>query len=102
MSRVAAEAEEWVPGLAPSADLGHSHGSGAVSFAEFRRCYLRKLRRPRHALTLARLRKTAGTGVLILVTAASDAEHSPAFVLAEVLRDPLRRAATSERLENAH
>lgn len=77
--------DEWLGDLAPSAELLRRYDDDPTRFAEFRRRYLTQLDDPRHRPAADRLRELADAGDLTLLTAAQDADHGHAAVLAEWL-----------------
>jgi uncharacterized protein YeaO (DUF488 family) len=62
------------------------YGHQPERFAEFRRRYLAELGAAGPAAILDRLRETARTGTVTLLTATRDVEHSQAAVLGDLLR----------------
>ena len=88
ISRERAAIDEWARELAPSDALRRWYGHEPERFEEFGRLYRAELGAHRERLT--DLRRRSRAGVLTLVFAARDAEHSNAAVLAEVLRRDLR------------
>ncbi|MFC5200641.1 DUF488 family protein [Streptomyces kaempferi] len=85
ISRDDARLDEWLGDVAPSTGLQHWYSHEPFRFAEFRRRYLAELADPEHRSALSRLRHLTDDGKLILLTAAPDADHSHAAVLAERL-----------------
>lgn len=88
ISRERAAVDRWASELAPSAQLRRWYGHDPSRFEEFARRYRTELSDQRERLTELRRRKR--TGVVTLVFAARDAEHSNAAVLGDVLRRGLR------------
>ena len=88
MSRERGAIDVWARELAPSAELRRWYGHEPERFDEFRRRYRAELRAQRERLS--DLRRRSRSGVVTLVFAARDSEHSNAAVLAEVLRRGLR------------
>ncbi|MEV5410874.1 DUF488 family protein [Thermopolyspora sp. NPDC052614] len=84
----AARFDEWLPDIAPSAELRRWYGHEPSRFAEFRRRYLAELADPGHREALDHLRDLAEHDGLTLLTATRDLDHSQAAVLAERLRGP--------------
>lgn len=84
VSRERAAIDEWARELAPSAALRRWYGHDPERFEEFSRRYRAQLGDQRERL--ADLRQRSQTGVLTLVFAARDTEHSNAAVLADLLR----------------
>jgi uncharacterized protein YeaO (DUF488 family) len=93
LTREQARLDAWVKEVAPSTELRRWYGHRPERFAEFRRRYEEELREPERARTLERLRELARSGVLTLLTATRDLEHSNAAVLADVLRASMGVAA---------
>jgi uncharacterized protein YeaO (DUF488 family) len=88
ITRDQAAVDQWVRELAPSAQLRRWYGHDPQRFEEFARCYRAEL--GAHRERLSELRRRSRTGVVTLVFAARDAEHSNATVLGDVLRRGLR------------
>jgi uncharacterized protein YeaO (DUF488 family) len=88
ISRERAAIDDWARELAPSAELRDWYGHEQERFEEFGRRYRAELGAQRERLT--DLRRRARSGVVTLVFATRDTEHSNAAVLAEVLRRGLR------------
>ena len=88
ISRERGAIDDWARELAPSAELRRWYGHEPELFEEFGRRYGAELRAQRERLT--DLRRRSRSGVVTLVFAARDAEHSNAAVLAQVLRRGLR------------
>jgi uncharacterized protein YeaO (DUF488 family) len=84
ISRERAAIDLWARELAPSAPLRRWYGHDPERFEEFSRRYRAELDAERERLS--ELRRRSRSGVVTLVFAARDAEHSNATVLAEVLR----------------
>ncbi|KHO65487.1 DUF488 domain-containing protein [Pseudomonas flexibilis] len=83
--------DDWLPALAPSADLRKAFGHSPERFGEFRDAYRRELAaHPEHWWPLL---EPAGRGTLTLLYAAKDERHNNAVVLAEFLEDELERQA---------
>ncbi|MGW3815357.1 SLAC1 family transporter [Streptomyces sp. NPDC005046] len=85
--------DEWLPEVAPSAELQRWYGHNPQRFGEFRRRYLTELDDQGHRQAADRLRDLAGHGSLTLLTATQDMDHSHAALLAEWLTDPGRHDA---------
>jgi uncharacterized protein YeaO (DUF488 family) len=83
ISRERGAIDDWARELAPSADLRSWYGHDAARFEEFGRRYRAELVAQRERLT--DLRRRSRSGVVTLVFAARDTEHSNAAVLADVL-----------------
>jgi uncharacterized protein YeaO (DUF488 family) len=88
ITRERAAIDQWARGLAPSAQLRRWYGHEPERFDEFSRRYRAELGAKRERLS--KMRRRSRTGVVTLVFAARDAEHSNATVLADVLRRGLR------------
>jgi uncharacterized protein YeaO (DUF488 family) len=88
MPRERAAIDDWARELAPSDELRGWYGHEPERFEEFGRRYRVELAAQRGRLS--DLRRRSRSGVVTLVFAARDAEHSNAAVLAEVLRRGLR------------
>jgi uncharacterized protein YeaO (DUF488 family) len=86
LSKDAAEVDDWLKDVAPSTELRRWYGHEPARFAEFRRRYAAELRDPQRAAALRRLGEAARRGTVTLLTAAKDAAHSQAALLAEQLR----------------
>jgi uncharacterized protein YeaO (DUF488 family) len=84
ISRERAAIDLWARELAPGASLRRWYGHDPERFEEFSRRYRAQLDAERERLS--GLRRRSRSGVVTLVFAARDAEHSNATVLAEVLR----------------
>jgi uncharacterized protein YeaO (DUF488 family) len=89
ISRARAAIDRWAPELAPSAGLRSWYGHRPERFDEFSRRYRAELR-PRQR-ELSEIRRRSRSGVVTLVFAARDVDHSNAAVLADVLRRGLPR-----------
>jgi uncharacterized protein YeaO (DUF488 family) len=83
-----AAVDDWAQELAPSQKLRQWYGHEPDRFEEFDRRYRAELAAQRERLT--ELRRRSRSGVVTLVFAARDAEHSNAAVLGDVLRRGLR------------
>ncbi|QTD96309.1 DUF488 domain-containing protein [Streptomyces cyanogenus] len=80
-----ARVDEWPKDLTPSAGLRKwYHGGG--SYEEFRSRYEEELGAPEATELLDRLRESARTGTVTLLTASKKTEESHAHVLAELLQ----------------
>jgi uncharacterized protein YeaO (DUF488 family) len=88
ITRERAAVDQWARELAPSAQLRRWYGHESERFEEFSRRYRAELGAQRERLS--DLRRRSRTGVVTLLFAARDAEHSNATVLADVLRRGLR------------
>lgn len=85
MTKERAGLDEWCKQVAPSSELRKWYGHAPERFAEFRHRYEAELTHGEQAAALAHLRELAGTGPLLLLTAAKDVKISEAAVLAELL-----------------
>ena len=88
ISRERAAVDEWARELAPSDELRQWFGHEPERFEEFGERYRAELAAQRERLT--DLRRRSRSGVVTLVFAARDVDHSNAAVLADVLRRGLR------------
>ena len=88
ITRDRAAIDQWVRELAPSAQLRRWYAHDPERFEEFARRYRAEL--GAHRELLSELRRHSRTGVVTLVFAARDAEHSNSTVLGDVLRRGLR------------
>ncbi|HTN31681.1 MAG TPA: DUF488 domain-containing protein [Pseudomonas sp.] len=80
---------DWLPELAPSAELRKTFGHDPDKFGAFKEAYSRELAaHPEHWWPLL---ERAGKGRLTLLYAAKDEQHNNAVVLAEFLEDALER-----------
>jgi len=84
ISRERAAVDDWARELAPSHQLRQWYGHAPDRFQEFDRRYRAELGAQHERLT--DLRRRSRSGVVTLVFAARDAEHSNAAVLGDVLR----------------
>src|SRR5262245_54412711 len=82
----AARLDEWAKDVAPSTSLRTWYQHDPARFSEFRRRYAGELAEPRPQDALARLRGTAATGRLTLLTATKELDLSQAAVLADLIR----------------
>ena len=95
ISRDRAAVDDWARELAPSQKVRQWYGHEPDRFEEFDRRYRTELSAQRERLT--ELRRRSRSGVVTLVFAARDAEHSNATVLGDVLRRGLRCHAGGAR-----
>jgi len=95
ISRDRAAVDDWARELAPSQKVRQWYGHEPDRFEEFDRRYRAELGAQRERLT--ELRRRSRSGVVTLVFAARDAEHSNATVLGDVLRRGLRCHAGGAR-----
>ena len=84
ITRGRAAVDEWARELAPSTQLRRWYGHEPDRFADLAERYRAELDAQRERLS--ELRRRSRTGVVTLVFAARDAEHSNATVLGDVLR----------------
>ncbi len=89
MSKEKAAIDEWAKDVAPSDGLRRWYGHEPDKFPEFARRYRAELATVPGKDAVSRLRATAKTSPVTLVTATRDVERSGANVLLDVL---LRRA----------
>jgi uncharacterized protein YeaO (DUF488 family) len=82
----------WEKSIAPSKALREWYGHDPEKWSEFRKRYRQELEKSPRREALDQLVLLAGQGNLTLVFGASDAEHSNATVLAEVIRERLNGA----------
>ncbi|MGV9291432.1 DUF488 domain-containing protein [Streptomyces sp. NPDC003719] len=87
VSKEAAHLDRWLKDVAPSTDLRRRYHHDPERFAEFRRRYVAELDDPEHERAVQELRDLAAHGDVTLLTAAKDAGHSTAAVLAHWLDD---------------
>ncbi|MFJ2738850.1 DUF488 domain-containing protein [Streptomyces sp. NPDC087440] len=85
LSKERAAVDEWPKDLTPSKELRTAYHAGRCDFAQFRSRYRAELCEPAAAQALDRLRETAASGTVTLVTAVQDPEHSHVTVLVEAL-----------------
>jgi uncharacterized protein YeaO (DUF488 family) len=88
LSKDAAHLDRWEKDVAPSTELRTWYGHSVDRFAEFRRRYDAELTDPARVAALKRLRTLTEQGIVTLLTATKNIEHSQAAVLAERLRKP--------------
>ena len=87
----AARLDDWAKDAAPSTDLRTWYQHDPGKFSEFRRRYVAELDAPSGRAALARLRGLAAAGRVTLLSATREIDISQAAVLADVLRQPVRR-----------
>ncbi len=80
--------DEWAKDVAPSTELRRWFGHDPARFEGFAERYRAELARPPASDELQRLRRRAGDGGLVLVTATRDVAHSAAEVLLSTLSGP--------------
>jgi uncharacterized protein YeaO (DUF488 family) len=83
--------DQWRKDLSPSTELRKFYGHRPERFAEFRRRYLHELRRKDAVASVSDLIALLRRRPITLITAAKDAEHSEATVLADHLRNIAER-----------
>lgn len=88
VAKADAPMDEWRKEVAPSTGLRRWYGHDPAKFEEFAARYRVELAAAPAQEALARLRRLAGTGGVVLVTATRDVEHSAAAVLLAVLTGP--------------
>jgi uncharacterized protein YeaO (DUF488 family) len=95
----AAHLDEWAKDVAPSTELRKWYAHDPAKFPEFCRRYTAELATGAPRAALAELAARAAAGPVTLLTAARDAAHSEAAVLAGLLRqsgtDPATEAGES-------
>jgi uncharacterized protein YeaO (DUF488 family) len=87
VSKAAANLDEWCRAAAPSTALRTWYGHDPQRFAEFRRRYRAELASGDGAAAIQRLRATARTQPVTVLTASRDTAISDAAVVAELLGD---------------
>ncbi len=85
LSKERAHVDIWLKEIAPSHELRTWYGHDPEKFGEFRRRYEIELASPTGQAALARLRDLARQGLVTLVFAAHDTEHTNAVVLRDLL-----------------
>jgi uncharacterized protein YeaO (DUF488 family) len=85
--------DEWMPAVAPSAELRKWYRHEPGRFAEFRRRYREELAEPKRREAVERLGELARDAGVVLMTATRDPVLSHAAVLAELLREQLGPSA---------
>jgi uncharacterized protein YeaO (DUF488 family) len=81
--------DEWAQDVAPSTELRRWFGHDPARFEDFAERYRAELARPPASDELHRLRRRAGDGGLVLVTATRDVTHSAAEVLLGAFTSPI-------------
>jgi len=89
----AAALDEWLKDVAPSTELRKWYGHEPEKFAQFAERYRGELETPEARAALEHLRQVTGDGVVTLLTATKDVQHSQAVVLAQVLDDGFKGEA---------
>jgi uncharacterized protein YeaO (DUF488 family) len=79
------QVKKWMRELGPSNDLRKSFGHDPARWDDFRKRYLRELKRSEATGLLAELIEIARKGRLTLVYGAKDEKHNQAVVLKELL-----------------
>jgi uncharacterized protein YeaO (DUF488 family) len=82
-----ANLDEWTRDVAPSTELRKWYSHDPEKFDQFRSQYRRELEGPIKRAAFKHLRTLLESNPLTLLTATTDAEHSNATVLAELLRE---------------
>ncbi|MFM9608077.1 DUF488 domain-containing protein [Streptomyces niveiscabiei] len=85
LSKEAAHIDEWPKDLTPSNELRRWYHAGQGSYEEFASRYEAELTAPAAAELLSRLRESAASGTVTLVTAVKSPEESHAAVLLRLL-----------------
>ena len=85
LSKEAAHIDEWPKALTPSNELRRWYHAGQGSYEEFASRYEAELTAPAAAESLSRLRESAASGTVTLVTAVKSPEESHAAVLLRLL-----------------
>ena len=96
LSRDKAAIDAWHKDLAPSDELRKWYGHRPERWAEFRRRYREELAAPERQEALREIEKLLRTGTVTLVYAAKDEHRNNAVVLAEVVRDMIKRGDRRE------
>ncbi|MDX3381953.1 DUF488 family protein [Streptomyces niveiscabiei] len=85
LSKEAARIDEWPKALTPSNELRRWYHAGQGSYEEFASRYEAELAAPAAAEPLSRLRESAASGTVTLVTAVKSPQESHATVLLRLL-----------------
>ncbi|PWG11459.1 DUF488 domain-containing protein [Streptomyces sp. V2] len=85
LSKEAAHIDDWPKDLTPSNELRRWYHAGNGSYEEFAGRYEAELTAPAAAESLSRLRESAASGTVTLVTAVKSPEESHAAVLLRLL-----------------
>ena len=83
--------DEWLPGVAPSAELRRWYGHDPARYPAFRERYQEELAAARAGPDVQHLLALCRRGPVVLLTATRDLEHSQVPVLAAFLAEELRR-----------
>ncbi|TAN24835.1 MAG: DUF488 family protein [Actinomycetota bacterium] len=75
----------WAKGVAPSSELRKWYSHDVSRFEEFVRRYVSELNNPEKEIQIIELRRHAGPGRLVLLTATRDVEHSAAKILHSII-----------------
>ena len=75
----------WMKELGPSDALRNWFGHDPEKFDEFRKRYLKELKRPEAVSMLRQIAETARKGAVTLVYSAKDEKHNQAVVLKEAI-----------------
>lgn len=86
MSKATLQFDEWAKDVAPSTELRRWYGHDPSRFDEFSRRYHAELTKAPAASAVTSILEAARGGLLVLLTATRDVEHSGAAVLARHLR----------------
>lgn len=92
--------DEWIPALAPSAQLRKSFGHKPEHWKEFQGKYQRELRSPLAQKKIEDLAKLACKTTVTLIYSARDKEHNNAVLLSDILervKDKLQSGARISR-----
>lgn len=87
LSKERAALDGWPKPLTPSTELRHWYHDGG-DFPTFRTRYLAELAAPEAQAELASLHTRSAAGLIVLLTAVKDLDHSHAAVLRELLAHP--------------
>jgi uncharacterized protein YeaO (DUF488 family) len=85
LSKEQAKIDTWLKDIAPSNELRKWFGHDPEKFAQFRQRYTQELTSDTAQEALQKLRAMAEKGVVTLLYAAHDSEHSNAIVLHDIL-----------------
>lgn len=86
------QVKQWMRELGPSNELRRFFGHNSARWDQFRKRYLRELKRPETANLLRELVGIARQERLTLIYSAKDEEHNQAVILKELLEQQLRGA----------
>ena len=79
------QVKQWMREIGPSSELRRFFGHDPARWDEFRKRYLRELKRTETANLLAELIEIARKGRLTLIYSAKDEEHNQAVILKQLL-----------------